>query len=169
MVKVRPSWPSSEKHYTRKGIMLRRTKVLNDYQLCCLVLDSQHSRTSDQHLLSSALQAHGNDGSCLWTPPRWWLQGRHGWRGKTPTMTVLLLLAGRDHTKPSHDRCTKQCATHAPQYAANSRHPWGQQNGQRQGMAPHEFCPLVPGHRWHLNLHLRLRCGLLLLHLLHCC
>jgi hypothetical protein len=29
--------------------MLRRTKVLNAYQLCCLVLDLQHLRTSDQH------------------------------------------------------------------------------------------------------------------------
>jgi hypothetical protein len=29
--------------------MLRRTNVLNTQQLCCLVLDSQHLRTSDQH------------------------------------------------------------------------------------------------------------------------
>jgi hypothetical protein len=30
MMKARPSRPSFEKHYTRKEIMLRRTKVLND-------------------------------------------------------------------------------------------------------------------------------------------
>jgi hypothetical protein len=29
--------------------MLQKTKVLNTKQLCCLVLDSQHLRTSDQH------------------------------------------------------------------------------------------------------------------------
>jgi hypothetical protein len=37
------------------------------------------------------------------------------------------------------------------------------------GMAPHEFCPLVSRHLWHLDLHLRLRWWWLLLHLLHCC
>jgi hypothetical protein len=41
-------------------------------------------------------------------------------------------LAGGDHTEPSHDRCTEQCATHAPQYAVNLWRPWGLQNGQRQ-------------------------------------
>jgi hypothetical protein len=30
MMKVCPSWSSSEKHYTHKEIMLRGTKVLND-------------------------------------------------------------------------------------------------------------------------------------------
>jgi hypothetical protein len=29
--------------------MLQKTKVSNNSQLCCLVLDSQHLRTSDQH------------------------------------------------------------------------------------------------------------------------
>jgi hypothetical protein len=29
--------------------MFQKTKVLNAKQLCCLVLDSQHLRTSDQH------------------------------------------------------------------------------------------------------------------------
>jgi hypothetical protein len=29
--------------------MLRKMKVLNIKQLCCLVLDLQHLRTSDQH------------------------------------------------------------------------------------------------------------------------
>jgi hypothetical protein len=41
--------------------------------------------------------------------------------------------------------------------------------GKDRGMAPHEFCPLISGHLWHLNLHLRLRRWWLLLHLLHCC
>jgi hypothetical protein len=31
--------------------------------------------------------------------------------------------------------------------------------GKDRGMAPHEFCPLVSGHLWHLDLHLRLRWG----------
>jgi hypothetical protein len=39
--------------------------------------------------------------------------------------------------------------------------------GKDWGMAPHEFCPLVSGHLWHLDLHLRLRWGWLLLHQLH--
>jgi hypothetical protein len=55
---------------------------------------------------------------------------------------VLLPLADGDHTQPSHSYSTEQCATHAPQYAANLRHPWDQQNGQRQGIAPHELCLL---------------------------
>jgi hypothetical protein len=38
--------------------------------------------------------------------------------------------------------------------------------GKDWGMAPHEFCPLVSGHLWHLDLHSRLRRGWLLL---HCC
>jgi hypothetical protein len=58
------------------------------------------------------------------------------WRGKTPTKTVLLPLADGDHTKPSRDRCTEQCVTHAPQYATNLRRPWDQQNEQRQGDGP---------------------------------
>jgi hypothetical protein len=37
------------------SIMLRKTKVPNTKQLCCLVLDSQHLRTSDQHLVSLTL------------------------------------------------------------------------------------------------------------------
>jgi hypothetical protein len=41
--------------------------------------------------------------------------------------------------------------------------------GKDRGMAPHELRMLVSRHQWHLNLHLRLRWGLLLLHLLHCC
>jgi hypothetical protein len=41
--------------------------------------------------------------------------------------------------------------------------------GKDWGMAPHEFCPLVSGHLWHLDLHLRLRQWWLLLHLLHSC
>jgi hypothetical protein len=80
--------------------------------------------------------AHGSDGSCPWTPPKWWLQGWHGWRGKTPTKTVLLPSAVGDHTTPYHDRCTGQCATHAPRYAANLPRPWVQQSGQRQGGWP---------------------------------
>jgi hypothetical protein len=39
MMKACPSWPSSEDHYIREEIMLRRTKVFNHQQLCCLVLD----------------------------------------------------------------------------------------------------------------------------------
>jgi hypothetical protein len=38
-----------------------------------------------------------------------------------------------------------------------------------RGMAPHELCPLVSRHLWHLNLHWRLWWWWLLLHLLHCC
>jgi hypothetical protein len=41
--------------------------------------------------------------------------------------------------------------------------------GKDRGMAPHELCPLVSGHLWHLDLHLRLKWGWLLLHLLHRC
>jgi hypothetical protein len=41
--------------------------------------------------------------------------------------------------------------------------------GKDMWMAPHEFCLLVSGHLRHLNLHLRLRWGWLLLHLLHRC
>jgi hypothetical protein len=41
--------------------------------------------------------------------------------------------------------------------------------GKNRGMAPHEFCPLVSRHLWHLDLHLRLRRWWLLLHLLHSC
>jgi hypothetical protein len=41
--------------------------------------------------------------------------------------------------------------------------------GKDWGMAPHEFCPLVPRHFWHLNLHWRLRWWWLLLSLLHRC
>jgi hypothetical protein len=37
------------------------------------------------------------------------------------------------------------------------------------GMAPHELCPLVSGHLWHLDLHCRLRWWWLLLRLLHSC
>jgi hypothetical protein len=62
-------------------------------------------------------------------PPRWWLQGQHRWRGKTPTRTVLLHLADWDHTTPSHDRCTEQCATDVSWYAANPRRPWDLHNG----------------------------------------
>jgi hypothetical protein len=43
-----PSRPSSDEHYIHGEIMLRKTKVPNNEQLCCLVLDSQHLRTSDQ-------------------------------------------------------------------------------------------------------------------------
>jgi hypothetical protein len=49
---------------------------------------------------------------------------------------VLLPLSGGDHTTPSHDRCTEQCATHAPWYTTNLWCPWGQQNGKRQGDDP---------------------------------
>jgi hypothetical protein len=34
MMKVCPSWPSSEDHYIRKEIMFRSTKVFNHWQLC---------------------------------------------------------------------------------------------------------------------------------------
>jgi hypothetical protein len=37
------------------------------------------------------------------------------------------------------------------------------------GMVHHEFCLLVSGHLWHLDLHWRLRRWWLLLYLLHCC
>jgi hypothetical protein len=39
--------------------------------------------------------------------------------------------------------------------------------GKDRGIAPHQFCPLVLGHLRHLNMHMRLRWGWLLLHLLH--
>jgi hypothetical protein len=58
------------------------------------------------------------------------------WRGKTPTMTVLLPLADGDHTEPSRDRCTRKCATRTPQYATNLQRPWDQQSGQSQGDGP---------------------------------
>jgi hypothetical protein len=48
-MKTYPSRPLSDDHYTHGEIMLRKTKVPNNSQLCCLVLDSQHLRTSDQH------------------------------------------------------------------------------------------------------------------------
>jgi hypothetical protein len=41
--------------------------------------------------------------------------------------------------------------------------------GKDWGMAPHELCPLVSGHLWHLDLHWRLRRWWLLLHLQHGC
>jgi hypothetical protein len=41
--------------------------------------------------------------------------------------------------------------------------------GKDWGMAPHELCPLVFEHLWHLDLHWRLRRWWLLLHLLHGC
>jgi hypothetical protein len=41
--------------------------------------------------------------------------------------------------------------------------------GKNRGMAPHEFCPLVFGHLWDLDLHWRLRWWWLLLNLLHHC
>jgi hypothetical protein len=41
--------------------------------------------------------------------------------------------------------------------------------GKDWGMAPHELCPLVSWHLWHLNLHWRLWWWWLLLHLLHRC
>jgi hypothetical protein len=41
--------------------------------------------------------------------------------------------------------------------------------GKNWGMAPHKFYPLVSGHLRHLDLHLRLRQGWLLVHLLHSC
>jgi hypothetical protein len=41
--------------------------------------------------------------------------------------------------------------------------------GKDRGMAPHELCPLVSGHLWHLDLHWRLRWWWLLLSLLHRC
>jgi hypothetical protein len=46
---------------------------------------------------------------------------------------MLLPSAVGDHTTPSHDRCTGQCATHAPRYVANLQRPWDQQSGQRLG------------------------------------
>jgi hypothetical protein len=39
--------------------------------------------------------------------------------------------------------------------------------GKDRGMAPHEFCSLVSGHLWHLDLHWRLRWWWLPLRLLH--
>jgi hypothetical protein len=47
--------------------MLRRTKVLNDLQLCCLVLNSQHLRTSDQQQRDPPVCAPSLAG--LRTPP----------------------------------------------------------------------------------------------------
>jgi hypothetical protein len=43
--------------------------------------------------------------------------------------------------------------------------------GKNRGMTPHELCPFVSGHLWHLDLHWRLRrwWWWLLLHLLHGC
>ena len=49
MMKVCPSRPSSGEYYIHEEIILRKTKVCYNKQLCCLVLDSQHLRTSDQH------------------------------------------------------------------------------------------------------------------------
>jgi hypothetical protein len=48
-MKVCPSRPSSNEYYAHGEIMLRKTNVSYNEQLCCLVLDSQHLRTSDQH------------------------------------------------------------------------------------------------------------------------
>ena len=39
MMKVCPSWPSSEEHCIREEIMLRRTNVFNLWQLCCVVFN----------------------------------------------------------------------------------------------------------------------------------
>jgi hypothetical protein len=58
MMKVCPSWPSSKNHYIWKEIMLRRTKILNLWQLCYLVLDSHHLTTSDQHHRTSIYQGY---------------------------------------------------------------------------------------------------------------
>jgi hypothetical protein len=63
MMKVRPSWPSFKYHYIQKEIMLRRTKVFNHQQLCCLVLDLKHLRTSDQHSASSSLPSSASAAS----------------------------------------------------------------------------------------------------------
>jgi hypothetical protein len=41
--------------------------------------------------------------------------------------------------------------------------------GKDWGMAPHELCPLVSRHLWHLDVHWRLRRWWLLLHLLYGC
>jgi hypothetical protein len=54
---------------------------------------------------------------------------------------VLLPSAVGDHTTPSHGRCTRQCATHAPRYAANLLRPWDQQSGQRLGDGPSRTLP----------------------------
>jgi hypothetical protein len=56
--------------------MLRRTKVLNVKQLCCLVLDSHHLRTSDQH----------------WRPPP---------VNSLPTTTVIMASQGAQVMAPS--------------------------------------------------------------------
>jgi hypothetical protein len=55
MMKTYPSWPSSTKHYIHEEIMLQKMKDLNTKQLCCLVLDSQHLRTSDQQRANQIL------------------------------------------------------------------------------------------------------------------
>ena len=47
----------------------------------------------------------------------------------------------------------------APLCATSLWRPWGLQNGQRQGMTPHELRPLVSMHLRHLYLHLRLGWG----------
>jgi hypothetical protein len=54
---------------------------------------------------------------------------------------VLPPSAVKDRTTPSHGHCTRQCATHAPWYAANLWHPWDQRNGQRLGDGPSRILP----------------------------
>ena len=55
MMKACPSKPLSDEHYIHEKIMLQKTKVFNTKQLCCLVLDSQHLRTSGQYIDCVAL------------------------------------------------------------------------------------------------------------------
>jgi hypothetical protein len=50
MMKVCPSKSSSDEHYIHGEIMLQKTNVFNTKQLCCLILDSQHLRTSGQYI-----------------------------------------------------------------------------------------------------------------------
>jgi hypothetical protein len=50
MMKVCPSKSSFDEHYIHQEIMLQKTNVFNTKQLCCLVLDSQHLRTSGQYI-----------------------------------------------------------------------------------------------------------------------
>ena len=68
-------------------------------------------------------------------------------------MTVLLPSAVGDHTTPSHNRCTGSV-----QLTLHGTQPIFGIHGINRvdkdwGMAPHEFCPLVSGHLWHLDLH----------------
>jgi hypothetical protein len=88
---------------------------------------------------------------------------------KTLTKTVLLPLADGDHIKPSHGHCNERYAAPAVLCATNLRCPWGLQNGQTQGMTPHELSTLVSGHLQHLQLASEVEVGVAAAAPAHCC